>query len=143
MLEFVESGGCAILLPDNSSFGGSGSDGANESLIDPFDMDIAGTRSGRVIATVTNPSSHSITSGLFGTFSTFSQNYPGGFTNVGQYATSLATNSLGDALAVIEAGEITSGSGGVVIYPDTNTYSGFFTENEGLFLNTIQFCYFA
>jgi hypothetical protein len=145
LYDFVLGGGHAILLPDNSSFCGTGTPPANESLIDPFGLDIAGTRIGRRIATILQPSEHPITSGPHGEITYFSQGWPGGITKLGLYAAPLATNELGYALAVIEPGAICPGSGGVVIYSDANTYTnnggvGFFAENEALFLNTINFC---
>ena len=144
LLAFVQGGGCAILLPDNSSIGDHGP--ANESLIDPFGLDIAGTGfNGLVIATVADPSASSITSGPFGVVSSFTQYFPGGLTNLGPFAISLGTNLLGTALAVIEKGAISPGSGRVVIYSDVGTFGdsdagNVFAANELLFLNTIDFC---
>ncbi|MDH3445354.1 MAG: hypothetical protein OEN50_15620, partial [Deltaproteobacteria bacterium] len=145
LFDFAQGGGCAILLPDNSTFGGAGTPAANESLIDPFGLDIGGTLPGKVLATVPNPSVSTITNGPFGVVSSFSQNVPGGLTNLGSFASSLAVNPLGDALAVIEAGVLGPRSGRVVIYSDVNMFgdsdaAGFFSENQALFLNTIQFC---
>ena len=58
LLEFVQTGGCVVLLPDNdNNFGGVGSSAANESLIDPFGMDIDGSLLGQQTAVVTDPSS--------------------------------------------------------------------------------------
>ncbi len=145
LLGFVQGGGCLILFPDNDSFGGTGTPEANESLIDPFGMDVAGTLNGTVIAAVGNPAASPITNGPFGIVSSFSQNYPGGLTNLGPLAASLAVNPLGHALAVIPSGAISSGSGRVVVFTDINTFgddneNGFFPDNEALFLNTIKFC---
>ncbi len=144
LFDFVQGGGCAILFPDNSSFS-SGAPVANESLIDPFGMDIAGTLGGRITAAVSTPAASPITNGPFGTISTFSQNYPGGLINLGPYAISLASNPLGNALAVIESGAIQTGSGRVIVFTDINSFgdtdaAGFFPENEALFLNTINAC---
>ena len=142
---FAEGGGSVILLLDNDGFGGTGTPAANESLLDPFGMDIQGTLMGRKTATVIDTSTSPITQGQFGTVSTFSQNWPGGLTNLGQYAVPLATNSIGVALAVINKDTISNGSGKVVVYSDLNTFSnsgegGYFPENENLLLNTISFC---
>lgn len=145
LLGFVQGGGRLILFPDNDSFGGAETPAANESLIDPFDMNIAGTLSGTVIASVGSPSASPITSGPFGIISSFSQNYSGGLTDLGPLAASLATNSFGSALAVVQSRAISSGSGRVVVFTDINTFgdpeaAGFFPDNEALFLNTIEFC---
>lgn len=143
---FVQGGGCAILFPDNSTFGGSSTDAANESLIDPFGLDVAGTDyTGLVNVTIDDPSASPLTSGPFGVVSSFSQIYSGGITNLGPFAVSLGTNNLGTALAVIEKGAINPGSGRVVIYSDINSFGdddlgGIFAANEQLFLNTIDFC---
>lgn len=144
LLDFVQGGGCAILLPDNSTFDG-GAPLANNSLIEAFEVEIAGTTNGKVVAQVTNPTANPITDGLFGTIHSFSQNYPGGLTNLQSPANALATNSLGVALAVIGPRELNPDSGPVVIYSDGSTFAnnnlaGFFSESEKLFLNTISYC---
>lgn len=142
LLDYVKAGGCAILFPDNSS-DYHNSPETNNSLIAPFGMEIEGTIYGKVIAYFTDPGGHPLTQGQYGPIYTMSQNYPGGLTNIGPYATTLATNPLGDALAVIEAGAISPGSGRVIVYTDINTYSdsaGFFQENKELLETTIEYC---
>ncbi len=146
LLDFVQSGGAAIVFPDNDSFGIADAEPVNQSLIDPFLMNVQGTLPGRQNAVVSDPSGHQITSGSFGTVESFSQNYPGGLQDVGPYAVSLAENDLGSALAVIDPGTLGSGSGAVVVYSDINTFgdsdaSGFFSENEALFLNSFSFLF--
>jgi hypothetical protein len=139
LFDFVGAGGCAILLADND--GNSGGEAANESLLDPFGLDASGTGNSSVVVTVIDPTASPITAGPFGQVSSFSQGFPGGLDNLGAHATSLASNSLGSALAVIESGSIAPGSGRVVIYSDANTFGdGVLSENRALFLNTIQFC---
>jgi hypothetical protein len=143
LFDYVKGGGCAILMTDNNSFGGSDSDIANESLIDSFGMDVDGVYSGEAIATVSNPDNSLITNGPFGLISSFSQYFPGGITNLGPYAIELAINPIGGGLGVINANKIQEGSGSVVFYSDSNTFfddQGFFFENESLFLNTISYC---
>lgn len=143
LFDFVQSGGCVILLPDNDAF--AGLDEANESFVDKFGMDMSGTLNGKVTTTITNSSFSTITNGPYGVITSFSQNYPGGITNTGQYGIPLSANSLGDSLVMIPRDAIQSGSGQVVIFSDANTFAddenlSFFSENESLFLNTIFSC---
>jgi hypothetical protein len=140
LANFVTDGGCAILLPDNSDFAS-----ANESLIDPFGMDVTGMIWGWLTVTVTNPSATPLTSGFHGTVASFTQGWSGGLTNLGPYATSYASNALGDALAIIAPDGIVKGSGAVIVYTDATTFvdaddGGGFADNETLFLNSIAFC---
>jgi Concanavalin A-like lectin/glucanases superfamily/PKD domain len=143
LLTFVKNGGCAVLFPDNSSFDWI-APVVNESLIDPFGMDSTGTLYGGVVATVRVDGSP-VTDGRFGTVRTLYQNYPGGLTNLGPYASPVATNPLGTALAYIESGAVSPGSGRVVVYTDVNSFgnesvAGMYYSNEALFLNTIDYC---
>jgi len=143
LLEFVQTGGCAILLTDGESF-----DLANESLIDAFGMDSSGSLAGVDTADVNDPYNSSVTYGPFDPdpIGSFDQNYPGAISNLGPYAVSLAENSIGTALAVIDPGVINEGSGPVIVYSDLGTFrdsnvsGGFFPDNEILFLNTINSC---
>lgn len=140
LYDFVTGGGCAVLLPDNWDFAP-----ANESLIDPFGMDIGGFVWGWITATVTPPATHAITDGPHGTAAAFSQGWPGGLTNLGPDAAPLATNSLGDALVVIKRNALKPGSGPVIVYSDVTTFAdtadgGDFANNQALFLNSIAYC---
>jgi parallel beta-helix repeat protein len=144
LTNYVELGGCAIVILDNDSFHASAPQ-ANESLIQPFGLEITGTLSGQLIALVSDPSISPITAGPYGTVSSFIQNQPGGLTNLGPYATGIATNRLGNALAVIERDLMVEGSGPVVFYSDNDTFKsasagGYFQSNRELFLNTITSC---
>ena len=140
LLDFVAGGGCAILLPDNQDFAP-----ANESLIDPFGMDITGMIWGWSTMTVLNPWATPLTGGFHGEVTSFTQGWPGGLTDLGPYAESYAANGLGQALAVIEPGVIAPGSGAVMVYSDATTFldsadGGGFMDNEILFLNSLAFC---
>lgn len=138
--DFVQDGNCAVLLPDNSIFGGSGTPAANESFIDPFEMDITGNINGTTFASINNPQLSPITNGRFGVVTQFSQGFPGGIVNLGPYAISLADNAIGTALALIRPGKISNNSGPVIIYSDHGTFASLFSTNENLFLNTIDYC---
>lgn len=146
LLGFVAGGGCAILLPDNDSFGGSSTPAANASLIDPFGMLIDGTFWTWITATVIDPTASPITDGPFGQVTSFTQLVAGALTDVGPYGTALATNDGGFALAVIEPGAVGPGAGPVIVFSDVNTFgpssgsNGGFGLSETLWLNTINFC---
>ena len=131
-----ENGGCAVLVTENDFQFGP----ASESLIDPFGMDSAGRVNGLVTATVTDPASSPVTSGPFGTIPSFSQNFPSAITDLGSFASSLATNVIGHALAVIEEDMTNLGSGRVVVHTDFDTLSVVDPTHQALFLNTIQYC---
>ncbi|HVM48822.1 MAG TPA: hypothetical protein VMU04_12395 [Candidatus Acidoferrum sp.] len=140
LLNFIERGGSAVILTDNSTFSPS-APAANESYLDPFGMDADGTDYGIVSATVLNPTNHPVTDGAFGLVSSFAQGYPGAITNLGPFGTALATNNLGVALAVIEANTISAGSGRVVFGSDINMFDlTYYSANLPLFLNTIDYC---
>ncbi|HVP21980.1 MAG TPA: carboxypeptidase-like regulatory domain-containing protein [Anaerolineaceae bacterium] len=147
LTDYIKNGGCAILLTDNDSFGGSpASSDANQSLINPFDVTTAGFIPGKVTASVLNPLNSLITNGSYGMVSSFSQFYTGYFTNDGIYANRLANNDLGGALDVINADAIQTGSGPVILFSDANAFwdeadSGYYLENENLFMNSVHFCY--
>lgn len=137
--DFVEGGGCAILLPDNDFYG----DAPGESLIDAFGMDVTGTMTGWLPASVTDPAASEVTDGPFGSVTEFLQLFPGYLDGLGPYAASLATNAMGTALAVIEPGDIAPGSGPVVVFSDVNTFEKNdpgFLDHETLWLNTINYC---
>ena len=127
--EYVSHGGCAILMADNSSFGGANSDVANESLIDAFYLDITGSLSGAQTATVnTAGATHPATAGV----GSWTQNYPGYFTAFGDGEV-LATNPGGAAMVAIPGGlGPFNHSGPVFAFSDANQ---FFTANAGYFGN--------
>ncbi|MBX3744556.1 MAG: hypothetical protein KF833_04545 [Verrucomicrobiae bacterium] len=144
VMEFVRHGGSAVVFADNSTFDPS-APAANEAVLAPFGVQVDGTVGGFATATVTMPSSHPVTRGPFGSVAAFGQVFPGGLTDLGPYAVSLATNQIGVALAVIEAGMLGPGAGRVVIYSDHDAFAdttvpGAFSQNEALFLNTFDYC---
>ncbi|MCZ6916792.1 MAG: hypothetical protein O7I93_08450 [Gemmatimonadetes bacterium] len=130
LLEFVGGGGCAILGPNNDSFGGPTTGDANNSLIAPFGMEINFTVGGTVSVQVLRTASP-VTDGPFGTVTTFKQLFPGVFTELGP-ATSLAVSQHGDAaLAVIERHTLSAGAGPVVVYSDISTFADPGAESQG------------
>ena len=145
MRDFVYQGGCAVLLVDSDGFS-AGADAANESLVDPFGIDVTGTLNNySATATVTNPGVSLITNGPHGTIASFTQIVAGRLNQLGPYASSLATNQIGIALAEITPGRLQAGSGRVIVYTDSNTFFnpspyGAFPASEKLFLNTIESC---
>jgi hypothetical protein len=141
---FILDGGSAILLADNDTFSPL-ADLANESLLDPVGLDASGTLSGNQTAAVGNPAGHPATGGPFGNVATISQLFPGSLSGLAGVATPLANNSLGTALAAIEACALGAGAGRVLAFSDTNCFGdpiapGLFPNNTTLFLNSIAFC---
>ena len=144
LFDYVAAGGCAVLLTDNDIFA-SNAAAANESLLDPFGLDSAGAIESVVIAPVLNPSLSSLTHGPHGVISAITQGWPGGLTDLGTHAVSLATNPLGDALAIIEPSILGLDSGPVIFYSDVSAFAddtdgGHFSSNSDLMLNTIAYC---
>ena len=141
MFEFVKNGGTAVLFTDNDTFDPQATN-VNASFLSPFGLATHGTLNGGVSAFVPAPAQHPITSGPFGSISSFSEFFPGSITNLGPYALSLATNSGGCALAVIEAGSIAPRSGRVVIFSDISGFwntDGYFPANSNLFMNVMNY----
>jgi hypothetical protein len=141
LLEFVKSGGSAVLFVDNDTYASQAAT-VNASFLSPFGLATHGTLNGTIIAPVPAPAQHPITSGPFGNISSFTEFYPGSITNLGPYALSLATNPGGCALAVIEAGSIAPYSGRVVIFSDISGFwntDGYFPANSNLFMNVVNY----
>lgn len=138
---FVASGGCAVIFAENGGF-----EVGNESLIDPFGLDASGLIVGFLDIPVSDPAASPVTDGPFGVVTAVRTNYPGGFDQLGPYATGFAPSELGPVLAVIEPGAVASGSGPVVLYAEVTGFAGppnpagRFSENEVLWLNTFDFC---
>jgi hypothetical protein len=145
VLRFVEAGKGMLIFSDSENFGSPLTDSANESLIDPFGLDIEGTLEWEQNATITDPTAHPVTSGPFGQISTIHLYFPGWFTDLGPHAISLATmdGSGADVLAVINAGAISPTSGRVVLFSDIITtpahLGDLLRKNEALILNSIAF----
>ncbi len=139
--EFVKNGGAAVLFTDNDTFAPQAVN-VNASFLSPFGLVTRGTLNGAVSAPVPAPAQHPITSGPFGSIASFTEFYPGSITNLGTYAHSLATNSGGCALAVIEAGSLAPYSGRVVIFSDISGFwntDGYFPGNSNLFMNVMNY----
>jgi hypothetical protein len=117
-----------------------------QSLLTPFGITIDDDHvSGLQYGTILNPA-HPIFDGPFGVQSQFAVLGSGVFTDLGPYATSLATmDSTGyPILASIEAGALGPGSGRVILMPDATPFAdpivdGYFSEAETLFLNTVAY----
>jgi len=134
---FVVNGGSVLLLTDNDSV----TPIANAAILDLFDVTTAGT----TLSDCGIVRDHPIVSGPHGTVDSISQNFAGGFSKLGRYAVALATNTVGVALAVIEAQVLGPDAGRVILSSDTNFLwdddaSGRFSENKVLFLNMIAYC---
>ena len=146
LTNFILSGGAAIILVDNDTFGGSGAptDAVNQSFISPFGLHVFGKLSANpAIANVTN-TTHPVTNGPFGLVSSFSTGDPGWFDNLGSNATGLArlTANNNIPLAVINRGALSSTSGGVVLLSDFNTFDNGrlpLTNNRVLERNAIAY----
>jgi hypothetical protein len=141
LYEFVKNGGTVVLFTDNDTFDAQATN-VNASFLSPFGLATRGTVTGGVSAFVPIPAQHPITAGPFGNISSFSEFFPGSITNLGPYATSLATNSGGCVLAVIEAGAIAPQSGRVVIFSDISGFwntDGYFPANSNLFMNVMNY----
>jgi hypothetical protein len=136
---FVISGGNAFIAVDGYFFPES------MSFLDPFQMQIADDflNTNSDIGQVTDPPAHSVTNGPFGQVTIFTTFVPGWFTDLGPYASALATldGNGQPSIAVIEANAIAPGSGRIVFFSDPafgDEDAGLlFGANEVLFLNSI------
>lgn len=144
LLAFVRNGGTAILCADNDTFAGSASEPANESLIDPFGIDVAGTGAPWAQSTtVVGPPSSPVLDGPFGTASGWLVGWTGWFTTVPSEAVVLATiNQSGlPGLLSFAPHALAACSGAVVIASDSTTfvdgYYAFGSASEVLVLNSI------
>ncbi len=127
LMNFVTAGGQAVIAVDNDSFGGAGTDLVTESFLDPFGLDVTGTLVNYQDGTLTNPA-HPVINGPAGIVSGFRTLYPGWFDVLGPHAEALGTlNANGEvALAVINAGVLSPGSGGVVFASDNAPFTNLF-----------------
>jgi hypothetical protein len=143
MVNFVLGGGGLLILSDNYSYAGTAV-AEEQALLSPFGISGTGTIGGESTATIRVPGAEPLSGGLNGTVNFYTENYPGWITNTGPYATVLASNVVGVALAVIPRGALGPQSGPVAIFSDGNQFSdegdgaGFFLSNQPLFLNTVR-----
>lgn len=139
--DFVRSGRGALISADNNAYAGAFSDPANESVLDPFGLDVTGNLSGNQAATATT--SHVVLNGPYGTVSVLSAIFSGWFDNLGPYAQAIAklNANAGACIAVIEPSAIAPGSGAVVLTSDTNFFAGatFPVEAKKLVKNSLLF----
>jgi len=146
ILAFVKNGGTAVICAENDTFAGAASDPANESLLDPFGLDAAGTGGPwSQPATIPDPALSPVTSGPFGVVTGWLVGWTGWFTAVPTSATVLGTiNQSGlPGLAVFQRGALAACSGVTVLFSDTTAFvDGFFTvgsANDILMRNTFAF----
>lgn len=146
VLAFVKNGGTAVICTDNDMFAGGASDPANESLLDPFGLDAAGTGPAwSQPATIPDPSQSPVTDGPFGVVGGWSVGWTGWFTTVPVSATVLGTineNGL-PGLVVFQKSELAACSGVAVLFSDSTAFiDGYFavgSPNDILMRNTFAF----
>ncbi len=143
---FVDRGGTAVLVADNDSYAGGGTDAANESVLDPVGIDVTGTGSPWAqSATIADPQASPVTSGPFGTVSTWTVGWTGWFNVVPAQAQVLGVvDEVGlPGLVVFPRHALAACSGAVVAYSDVSAfYDGYFAKgsaNDRLMLNTIAY----
>lgn len=112
---YIEAGGAAILLVDNSQHGGN-ADTMHESVLDPIGFDAAGTISGLTPAQVVD-NDNPITSGPFEVLFSYSVLWPGWFDGMPENARVLARLESNNqpTLAYLPPGVLSSGSGPVLL----------------------------
>ena len=148
LLNFVRSGGGAVIYFDNDSYAGvPASDDANETFLDPFEINATGRVPSQSAATPIAPA-HRVINGPFGTVTSLFTNFGGWFESLGPYATPLAQyDANGElALAAIAPGTLAAGSGGVVLFGDADPLvdtadGGLFgiADNRTFFLNAVTY----
>ena len=148
LLNFVRSGGGALIYFDNDSYAGvPASDDANETFLDPFGIDSTGRVPSASNATST-ALAHPVINGPFGTVTTFATNFGGWVENLGPNATAVAGYDFNaePAIAAIAPGALAPGSGGVVSIGDADSLvdsadGGLFgsADNQTLLLNSVAF----
>jgi hypothetical protein len=143
---WIDNGGSAAIYLDNDSYAGAGTDLVNESVLDPFGLDITGTGAAwPQTTTVVNPRRSQVSNGPFGLVTSWSVGWSGWFNTVPAEANVLANvNQSGlPGLVVFERHTLAACSGVVVLYSDsTALVDGFYgpgTANEKLLLNTIAY----
>jgi hypothetical protein len=140
--EFVRGGGGAVLFTDNDSHAGDNTDPANESLLEPFGLDVTGTLQGPQPALVAVPLASPVTHGAFGFVSSFTLNWSGWFDSVGSSAVPRAVlGSNGQpCLAETPRGVLGPVSGAVVYFSDDAALYDFAAEEtRALLFNALDY----
>ena len=134
LLDFIKSGhGVVAVTSDEPSF------------TEPFGMAIGrDQRTAARISTVPDPSISPVTSGPYGTITSFTMDLFGGynniFTSLGPYSQAIAFNGYGlPTLAVIQENVVAPGSGRVVLFADPESVLDSFNKADGLILNSIVY----
>lgn len=135
LLDFILSGGRAVLITDNSTFNG-GAPAANTSFVSPFGIAAAGTLSGTQLATMV-PGSNPFNDGPYGTVNTLTTGFPGWYSNVGT-TTVIARHNANNEPAFLAADQdlYGVGSGRMVFVSDTGLLDN--ALNQTLLLNTFD-----
>lgn len=133
---WVNNGGKAILFADNNTFAGANSDPANESLLDPFGLDITGTASGTQAITTVNRA-NPIADGAFGAVNGTNFAWTGWFDNTA--GTNVAATLNANNNPVIAYDQF--GSGAAVFFADSSFIYNGFTSTTGntLVLNSLDY----
>lgn len=139
---FVLGGGSALLFVDNDTFAGSASDPANESVVDAFGFDVTGTASNSQNVTAAG-AGNPITGGPFGTVTSATYRWCGGFDTLPAEATSVGTvDGLNlSGAAYIARGALGANTGAVAAFTDNSIlYNGFGSAGATtMVLNAIQY----
>lgn len=142
LADFVQAGGRACLVVD----GWAPFIAAAQSIVSPFGMTIIDDGLTGIRNATPTTHAHPVINGPFGDTTGIAMFGAGLFTNLGPYATSLATlDGTGlPALAAIEAQALGSTSGRVVLVADASPFvdgadGGFFPLSETFILNTMEY----
>jgi hypothetical protein len=142
LFDFVQAGGRGFLVVD----GFSPFIAAAQSMVAPFGMTIVDDGLTGVLGVTPTTPAHPVIDGPYGDTTAIPMFGAGVFTNLGPYATTLATlNATGQpVLAAIEAQALGPNSGRVVMITDSHPFvdaalGGGFALNETLFLNTFEY----
>jgi hypothetical protein len=150
LLNYVLGGGCAVLIADNDHAANPAWVAANSSLVGPFGMTVESMFTGLVDAQIVNHTT-ALTDIPGRIVDHMAQNSPGLITDLGPNGIAIAavTGAVGDAMALIQAGDLGVGSGPVIVFSDVNSFLdaapfpgfGHFGENKNLWLNTMDYCF--
>ena len=133
---WVNNGGKALLFADNDTFDGANSDLANESLLDPFGLDVTGTEAGSQPVTTVNRA-NPIADGPFGTVNNVNFAWTGWFDNTNGTNVAATVNSNSNPVLTYQQ----YGSGAAVFFADSSFIFNGFTSPEGntIVLNSLDY----